>query len=499
MIAIYTRQSIDKKDSLSIDSQIEFCKREIFDTGYKIYTDKGFSGGNTNRPAFEELLEDIKRGIITKVIVYKLDRISRSILDFANIIETFRKYNVDFQSSTEKFDTSTPIGNAMLNITMVFAQLERETIQKRIRDNYYARGKKGFYMGGPAPYGYKKIETKVDGLKTYTFEDDTEQVTWLRTMYELYADTDMSLGQISNYLNQKDIKASRGGAWDSSKVSRVLRNPVYVKADGDIYLYYKNKGCQISNDLEDFQGINGCYLYGKREANERKYTNVKDHVLSIAIHEGLIDSKTFLDCQYKLDKNQQIKNLGKGKYSYLSGIVKCGYCGYSMSVYASGEYKYLKCRGKTSYHNCGGHSRIIYVNEIESVIEKYIIDKIDSVKKVRLQVDTIEDKKVNELNLQIIKIDEQIENLVNQVAVSNHVVSEYINTKINQLDKEKKGLSGQLKRLTVENSQSIPIDNIFEYICNWTQFSIKEKKKIVNNFINTVYIKDDEVIIDWKV
>ena len=99
--AIYARQSVDKKDSISIESQIEFCKYELKGGNCKEYTDKGYSGKNTDRPKFQELVRDIKRGLIAKVIVYKLDRISRSILDFANMMELFQQYNVEFVSSTE--------------------------------------------------------------------------------------------------------------------------------------------------------------------------------------------------------------------------------------------------------------------------------------------------------------------------------------------------------------------------------------------------------------
>ena len=128
--AVYGRQSVDRKDSISIESQIEFCEYELKGESYKAYTDKGYSGKNTDRPKFQQLMADIQKGLIKKVVVYKLDRISRSILDFATMMEEFQKYNVEFVSSTEKFDTSTPMGRAMLNICIVFAQLERETIQK---------------------------------------------------------------------------------------------------------------------------------------------------------------------------------------------------------------------------------------------------------------------------------------------------------------------------------------------------------------------------------
>ena len=164
--AIYARQSVDKKDSISIESQIEFCKYELKGGNCKEYTDKGYSGKNTDRPKFQELVRDIKRGLIAKVVVYKLDRISRSILDFANMMELFQQYNVEFVSSTEKFDTSTPMGRAMLNICIVFAQLERETIQKRVQDAWHSRCQRGFKMGGKATYGFHTEPIKMDGINT---------------------------------------------------------------------------------------------------------------------------------------------------------------------------------------------------------------------------------------------------------------------------------------------------------------------------------------------
>ena len=192
--AIYARQSVDKKDSISIESQIEFCKYELKGGNCKEYTDKGYSGKNTDRPKFQELVRDIKRGLIAKVVVYKLDRISRSILDFANMMELFQQYNVEFVSSTEKFDTSTPMGRAMLNICIVFAQLERETIQKRVTDAYYSRSQRGFKMGGKAPYGFHTEPIKMDGINTKKLVVNPEEAANIRLMFEMYADPATSYG-----------------------------------------------------------------------------------------------------------------------------------------------------------------------------------------------------------------------------------------------------------------------------------------------------------------
>ena len=154
--AIYARQSVDRIDSISVESQVEYCKKEVIGQDIKVYTDKGYSGKNIERPAFQELMKDIERGKVRRVIVYRLDRISRSVLDFANVIDVFQKHRVDFVSTMEKFDTGTPIGKAMLMIVMIFAQLERETIQQRVSDAYASRSKRGFYMGGRVPYVCKQ-------------------------------------------------------------------------------------------------------------------------------------------------------------------------------------------------------------------------------------------------------------------------------------------------------------------------------------------------------
>ncbi len=186
--AIYARQSVDRKDSISIESQIEFCKYELRGGNFKDYKDKGFSGKNTDRPRFQELMADIKRGLIRRVVVYKLDRISRSILDFATMMELFQQYNVEFVSSTEKFDTSTPMGRAMLNICIVFAQLERETIQKRVTDAYYSRCQRGFHMSGAALYGFKLEPTTIQGIRTKMMIPDPSAANIAHLMFEMYAE-----------------------------------------------------------------------------------------------------------------------------------------------------------------------------------------------------------------------------------------------------------------------------------------------------------------------
>ena len=163
MQVIYVRQSVDKKDSISIETQIEICKSKIPSTNteeVKVYSDKGFSGKSTDRPEFQNMMKELRNGQISKIIIYKLDRISRSLIDFLNMRLEFSKYNVELVSCMEDFDTSTSIGKLMLNMLMMFAEMERETIQKRIKDNYYSRGEKGLYLGDTLHLDIEKSKHK---------------------------------------------------------------------------------------------------------------------------------------------------------------------------------------------------------------------------------------------------------------------------------------------------------------------------------------------------
>ena len=151
MDAIYARQSVEKLDSLSIEAQIDLC-RKLSSGEVLVFEDRGFSGKNTNRPGFQSLMEGVQNGTIQRIFVYRLDRFSRSIADFGRVWEVLEKHSVAFVSVTEQFDTGSPMGRAMLNIIMTFAQLERETTAQRVKDNYHHRFSLGAWPGGPAPY-----------------------------------------------------------------------------------------------------------------------------------------------------------------------------------------------------------------------------------------------------------------------------------------------------------------------------------------------------------
>ena len=495
MIAIYTRQSLEKKDSISLESQLNLCKTLIGVEEYKVYSDSGYSGKNIDRPQMKTLLDDIERGLINKVIVYKLDRISRSILDFNNLLEFFKKYEVEFVSYSENLDTHSPIGRAMINIIATFAQLEREQIAERVKVNYYARGGQGRFLGGIIPYGFNKIYININGKKAPILEANDKRDIII-DIFNKYAYTNMSLGDIQRYLNEKGIKSASGKTWDNSKISRILRNVIYCKADASIYEYYKEKGVNITNDIEDFSGINGCFLYGKREANERRYTNIKNHYLSVALHEGMIDSRTFLKCQYKLDSNKQIKNSGKSKISYISGLLKCGHCGYTVSINKNSvDKRYLVCRGK-HIQACNGFESPILADEIESIVDREISKKLKELSDTKLEKQKI-DTETNELKIQITKIDEEIESLLNKISEANDTVMKYINDRITKLDEEKSIINKKLQHKKVDNT----FDDLKELFINtdFESLNLEKKKEVAGLLIDKIIVKNEEVVIRYKI
>ena len=494
MIAIYTRQSLEKKDSISLESQANFCLKLINDgEEYKIYSDSGYSGKNTDRPALQELLKDIRNGTISKVIVYKLDRISRSVLDFNRLLELFKEYNVEFNSYSENLDTSSPMGRAMINIISTFAQLEREQTAERVTDNYYARAKDGRFLGGTIPFGFNKDTTILNGKNIPILTINEEQAQIVKYIFQLYAQSDFSLGDVQRTLNIQEIKSAKGTNWDSSKVSKILRSPLYVKADASIYHYYKGRGCLITNDISDFTGEHGCFIIGKRKASDRRYTSVTDHQLILSIHEGFIESDTFLKWQYKLDKNARITNNGQSQYSWLSGLFKCAKCGSSMQIQKSGKKMYINCRGKY-VAKCEGN-KTIHLEEVHELVEAEIQKKLGELSSTKIETSNINARAINEINIKITKIDEQIAQLLDKITEATPTVMDYINKKIEELDKERKQLLVELQSKSIDNSYE-DLEEVLSV--NFKELDFDTKRKVARTLIDKIELSDEVCRIRFR-
>lgn len=496
MNAIYTRQSVDRSDSISIASQIEFCKYELKGEEYKVYSDRGYSGKNTERPAFAEMMNDIENGNISKVIVYKLDRISRSILDFSNIMEYFETFKVEFVSTTEKFDTSSPMGRAMLNICVVFAQLERETIQMRVADAYLSRCQKSLYMGGRIPYGFRLCPATVNGVKTSKYVAEPGEAEQIKLIYELYSRPECSYGDIIRYFQEHGVMKN-GKPWERTRLADILKNPVYVRADLSIYEFYRDQGAILANPPEDFIGTNGCYYYKGQDSSRRNEKNPEGNHLVLAPHEGIVSSALWLKCRAKSLEAQQIKPYQKAKNTWLAGKIKCGVCGYALVEKHSSAMRsrYFYCSHKMNSKACAGPGTI-YSDEIEELIYHEIRKKLAQFTVLRKRNGNEFNAEMTAISIELVQVNDDINSLMERLTEADDTMFRYISGRIRELDKKKQIL--QVKISEMKQSEKPNYMEIRNHLSMWETLSFEDKRQIVDQLIRVIYATSDSIKIEWR-
>ena len=461
---IYARQSVDRKDSISIESQIDFCKYELKGGSCRVFKDKGYSGKNTDRPEFQKLLGEIRKGKVRRVIVYKLDRISRSILDFATMMELFQEYDVEFVSSTEKFDTSTPMGRAMLNICIVFAQLE---------------------------------PTVVEGIRTKKMVADPIAADHVRLMFEMYAEPETSFGDITRYFEEQGIKIYEK-SMVRSFLSQLLRNPVYAQADLELYEFFKSQGAAIVNDASDFAGTNGCYLYQGRDVKEDKDRCLKDQILVIAPHKALISSDTWLKCRKKLMANTTFQQGRKPKNTWLAGKIKCGHCGYALkATHVPNSTGYFRCTKRTENKGCPGCGKI-RKEEFEQFIFSAMQEKFKDFQILHGREEKV-NPKLTAYQVELAQVEAEIEKLLDTLTGANATLLAYANKKIEELDTRRQTISKAIAELSVETISPQQIKKLSYYLDNWESIDFDDKRKAADGLISTIKATSDRVQIEWKI
>lgn len=503
MKALYARQSLDKKDSLSIEGQIEQCKMMLQPKEeFKEYTDKGFSGKNTERPALNELLKDIKRGLINEVIVYRLDRFSRNITDFYNLYEIMKKHNCDFQSVNEKFDTSSPMGRAMMGILITFAQMERESIQERVKDNYYYRiAQDGRWAGGPAPYGFKNAKT-ADNKPT--LKTDKQKIDVVALIFKLYTEEiNISLGKIARILTEKGFQSNRtNGAWDTSTISKILQNTVYVKADEVLYKYLAIRQINFLNEMSDWNGLTSCHIVGKRTGNSniRKYTDLKEQSVYLTNFAGIIDSRIYINAMNRLEQNEQITSANKPSIlQELGGKLKCS-CGYAIKSYSKSTNgrPYLDCYANRSLHNCNHKYNKFNFYDIQKETGNQIQEQLNHLSNLLKRKQKISADKKNKIkNLQ-----KQLDNLITLVSKMSEELQDSVVNKIEQTQKQINELQLNLQiNADIVDSLQIPDSETMLHNPDYDDLSLVEKKYITNLLIHKIVLHEDteQIEIFWNI
>ena len=343
-IAIYSRKSKFTGKGESIGNQVELCReyvRNFFGEEYAeacvVFEDEGFSGGNLNRPAFRDMMEGVRKHQFKAIVVYRLDRISRNISDFTSLIDELTKLEVSFVSIREQFDTSTPMGRAMMFIISVFSQLERETIAERIRDNMHELAKTGRWLGGNAPTGFKSeavSKVTVDGKtrKSFKLVPIPEEAEIPKMIFDLYTETD-SLTAVEAELLRRRIKTKQGKDFTRFAIKAILQNPVYMVADKDAYNYFTEREADVCFPKEAFEGSCGIMAYNRTDQEKGKTTillPVSEWIIALGQHPGLVPSKQWIKVQESLDRNKsKAYRKPRNNEALLTGLIYCA-CGERM-------------------------------------------------------------------------------------------------------------------------------------------------------------------------
>ncbi len=318
VFAIYSRKSKFTGKGESIENQIEMCRQYISrNFGQEqadsalVYEDEGFSGGSTKRPNFQRMMKDVHEGNIQTIVCYRLDRLTRNTKDCFEFVEELEHYGATFISIKENFDLTTPTGRLMFTFVAALAQMERETIADRIRDNLQELAKTGRWLGGNTPLGYESEGTeycKVDGKKRKTFHLKLipQEAQMVQMIFSKFLD-EKSLTKLETHLLNRDYKTRNEKPFSRFALREILMNPVYAKADEAMYQYLLANEVRPFSDHETFDGTHGIMAYNRTEQNKGSTTRkkpIEEWVVSVGEHEGIISGEDWIAVQGLLGENR---------------------------------------------------------------------------------------------------------------------------------------------------------------------------------------------------
>ena len=526
-IAIYSRKSKFTGKGESIENQIELCKQYIYshisninDAHIEIFEDEGFSGGHTDRPQFKEMMRLSRQKQFSHIVCYRLDRISRNIGDFAKLIEELDNLKTHFISIKEQFDTTSPMGRAMMYISSVFSQLERETIAERIRDNMHELAKTGRWLGGTTPTGYKSEPMEkitVDGKirKAFKLTLIPEEAELIKIIFNKFIETN-SLSKTETFLLQHSILTKNKRNFTRFAIKNILENPVYMIADDESYNYFIEQGIELFADHKDFDGKHGIMAYNKT-LQKRGKTNVirdiNDWIIAVGRHDGLISGIDWIKVQNQLMLNKS-KSYRKPRSNaaLLSGLLFCKCCNDYMRPKMSQRknakreftYSYLcstKEHSKMQLCNIknpnGNLLDELVCSEVKKLSEDSLlfINKLKECQKILEQNSSEIDSELDRLNKLYSDSENEIKKLIGTLTSANGTAAEqYILNQIEVLDSKCKSYKeniAEIESITKEQGFSdIEFDvlkNILSYFKNtFDDMNIEPKRAALRAFIKKV-------------
>ena len=537
-IVIYSRKSKFTGKGESIENQIEMCRQyirmqfgESAAENALVYEDEGFSGGTLERPQFKKMMADAKKKSFQAIVVYRLDRISRNIGDFAKLIEELKGMKIDFISIKEQFDTSSPMGRAMMYISSVFSQLERETIAERIRDNMHELSKTGRWLGGTTPTGYASesiSNVTIDGKtkKACKLKIIPEEIRIVKLIFEKFIETS-SLTKTETYLLQNAYVTKNGKQFTRFAIKGILSNPVYMIADEAAYRYLTENQVDLFAEESDFDGVHGIMAYNRTLQQPGKAHQIKpmeEWIVSVGKHPGVIEGSTWIKAQRILEQNKS-KSYRKPRsnVALLSGLLICGNCGefmrpkLSKRLNTKGEpvYTYLcsmKERSRShvcNMKNCNGNIMDAdIVNQLKSLSEdgSEFLRQLEQSKRVILGNRESYDEEVEKLEADIDANESEIKGLVAALSKASGTVAEdYIMQQIDELHEKGEALKrrlAELKELTSSHALAdIEFDLLAQLLASFKDtvdgMTVEQKRAAIRVFVKEIIWdgKDAHVVL----
>ncbi len=431
------------------------------------------------------------------LICYRLDRISRNITDFTYLVDLLNRNNIGFISIRENFDTSTPMGRAMMFIASVFSQLERETISERIRDNMYSLAKMGRWLGGKTPMGFTSQQIEYydstnNKKKMYRLYENQEELEVVKLLYDKYLELS-SLSGLQTWTLKSDIKTRNKKAFDKSGLRFILSNPVYAIADKAMHDYFSFYNSQIASSKASFDGIQGLMVYNRHD--EKKNRTIKkdesEWIVAVGLHRGILPSQLWIRVQSLLHENgKRGPRTGTGKFGLLTNLLNCKNCGSKMrvTVYrrSSGVYYYYKClkKEKSKGTECnianlnGKITDKLVMKEISRIdFEKFNIDRHlrDVTRNLKAMCNNPKSEKVKLQSL-ILNCETSINNLTLQLGKNQNTnAANYIVKQIEEFDREVSRLRAKLKSFDENKEIDLSLKEISDRILS-----------LINNFNNNI-------------
>lgn len=518
--AIYSRKSKFTGTGESTTNQIELCKKvlkeripDIKDEDILIYEDEGYSGYNINRPKFKSLIDDIKNNKIKILIFYKLDRISRNVKDFAKLMNLFDTHNLTFISATENIETITPSGKAMTYMISVFAELERNTIAERIKDNMLSMAKSGVWLGGCTPTGYKSKEGVLkrndEKIIKYYYLTQDKDIKKVKLIFSKFLEL-KSLTKLETYLMNNNIYSKNNLPYTRFSLKNILTNPVYVIADKLILSHYQSLNAQVFSK-KDFKGENlGLMVYNKtKNINHKmiKKKDMKDWIVAVGKHKGIIISTDFLKVERILNNNKNMRyRKMNNSPALLSGLLKCPNCNTTMRPKIRSNkkngliYDYIcekkeKSKGmlcnKKNINGCTLDAELLsHIANLDidtHILSKMLKERSKSLKKTNL------DDLINEKNKNI----KTINDLIDKIKYLDVSIIPRINKEIDNLEKQNKELDASISKLKL--NKKITLDYIIKKYKSYIEkMDTKTKKYYINLIIKKIEVDKDTITITYN-